>query len=115
MKISRTLSVALLMAAPIATSAQDATSPIMEKLAASRNVEVTDAQLEELKTLQLEAIWGALGDYRSNFVVGLKTTQPGERVVGRALTMRFLPPRRRGDVPGGGRSSSCPGGRPPRD
>jgi len=93
MKISRTLSVALLTAAPMATFAQDTTSPIMEKLAASRNVEVTDAQLEELKTLQLEAIWGALGEYRANFVVGLKTTQPGERVVGRALTMRFLPPR----------------------
>ena len=68
-------------------------SPLMEKLATSRNVPVTDAQLEELKSLQLEAIWDGLGDYRANYVLGLQTTQPGERIVGRALTMRFLPPR----------------------
>jgi regulator of RNase E activity RraA len=65
----------------------------MDKLAASRNVEVTDAQLAELKTLQLEALYDALGDYQGNFVLGLETTQPGQRVVGRALTMRFLPTR----------------------
>lgn len=68
-------------------------SPLMDKLASSRDVEVTDAQLEELKSLQIEAIWDALGDYRPNHVLGLRTTQPGERVVGRALTMRFLPSR----------------------
>lgn len=68
-------------------------SPLMDKLSRSRDVEVTEAQLEALKTLQLEAIWDALGDYQGNYVLGLHTTQPGERVVGRALTMRFLPPR----------------------
>jgi regulator of RNase E activity RraA len=68
-------------------------SPLMDKLASSRNVPVTDAQLEELKTLQLEAIWDGLGDYRMNYVLGLQATQPGQRVVGRALTMRFLPSR----------------------
>ncbi len=68
-------------------------SPLMDKLARSRDVRITDAQLEELKALQLEAIWDGLGDYRMNYVLGLKTTQPGERVVGRALTMRFLPSR----------------------
>lgn len=65
----------------------------MDKLASSRDVAVTDAQLEELKSLQLEAIWDGLGDYQMNYVLGLQTTQPGKRVVGRALTMRFLPSR----------------------
>ncbi len=79
---------------PAATFAQDTTtSPLMEKLASSRNVHVTDAQLDELKTLQLEAIYDALGDYQNNFVLGLQTTQPGQRIVGRALTVRYLPAR----------------------
>jgi len=68
-------------------------SPLMDMLASSRDVQVTDAQLEALETLQLEAIWDALGEHKANYVLGLRTTQPGERVVGRALTMRFLPPR----------------------
>jgi regulator of RNase E activity RraA len=65
----------------------------MDKLAHARDVLVTDEQLAELKSLQLEAIWGGLGDYQANYVLGMQTTQPGERVVGRALTMRFLPSR----------------------
>jgi regulator of RNase E activity RraA len=57
-------------------------------------VEVSDAQLEELKKHQLEGLWGAMGEYReTNYVRGFKTTRPGERLVGRALTMRFLPSR----------------------
>ncbi len=54
-------------------------SPRMDMLASSRDVEVTDAQLEELKTLQLEAIWDGLGapdvkascSVRSHFPIGL--------------------------------------------
>jgi len=65
----------------------------MDMLASTRDVEVTDAQLEELKTLQLEAIWVGLSDYQANYVLGFRTTQPGQRVVGRALTMRYLPAR----------------------
>ncbi|MBU23220.1 MAG: hypothetical protein CL476_08995 [Acidobacteria bacterium] len=85
---------ALSIASAALARAQDrAASTIMETLAPSRNVEVTDAQLEELKTLQMEALWDALGAYRENYVRGFQTTQPGERVVGRALTMRHLPPR----------------------
>ena len=68
-------------------------SPLMDMLASERDVEVTDAQLEELKTLQLEAIWVGLSDYQANYVLGFRTTQPGQRVVGRALTMRYLPAR----------------------
>ena len=57
-------------------------------------VAVTDAQIEELKKHQLEGLWGAMGEYReTNYIRGFKTTRPGERLVGRALTMRFLPSR----------------------
>ncbi len=54
---------------------------------------VSDAQLVRLREMQLEDIWSALGDYRANYVRGFQTTQPGTRIAGRALTMRFLPPR----------------------
>ena len=67
-------------------------SAIMDVLASTRGT-VSDADLEALKLLPLEAIWSGLGDYRVNYVRGFVSTQPGERVVGRALTMRFLPPR----------------------
>jgi regulator of RNase E activity RraA len=56
-------------------------------------VEVTEAQLEELASLQIEAIWDGLGDYKANYVLGFRAAQPGKRLVGRALTMRFLPAR----------------------
>ena len=56
-------------------------------------VEVSDADLARLAEMQLEDIWRSLGDYRTNYVRGFRATQPGRRVAGRALTMRFLPPR----------------------
>ena len=67
-------------------------SAVMDVLRPTRQ-DVTDEQLDQLAQLPLEAIWGALGDYRTNYVRGFTSTQPGERVAGRALTMRFLPPR----------------------
>ncbi len=67
-------------------------SAIMDVLLSTRP-RVTQAQLDQLKTLPLESIFGALGDYRLNYARGFTNTRPGERVVGRALTMRFLPPR----------------------
>ena len=67
-------------------------SAVMDVLRPTRQ-DVTDEQLDQLKALPLEAIWGGLGDYRVNYVRGFTSTQPGERLVGRALTMRFLPPR----------------------
>ena len=105
MKNRTIMAITIFMMSAVVTNAQDVAppdgfranktsySPLMDKLASSRAVVVTDAQLEELKSLQLEAIWDGLGDYRANYVLGLETTQPGERVVGRALTMRFLPSR----------------------
>ena len=67
-------------------------SPVMDALKLTRQP-VTDAQLAQLEALPLEALWGALGDYRVNYVRGFTSTQPGTRIAGRALTMRFLPPR----------------------
>ena len=67
-------------------------SAIMDVLEPSRS-EVSDEQLEALKHVPLEVIFSALGDYRLNYVTGFENTQPGARLVGRALTMRFLPAR----------------------
>ena len=61
--------------------------------AAVSDAAVSDADLARLREMQLEDIWRSLGDYRSNYVRGFRSTQPGRRVAGRALTMRFLPPR----------------------
>ena len=55
--------------------------------------EVTEEQLRRLRDVPLEVIFGAIGDYRLNYATGFENTQPGKRLVGRALTMRFLPPR----------------------
>jgi regulator of RNase E activity RraA len=56
---------------------------------------VTDEQLERLKNLSIENVWGAIQSkgYRHCFVTHLKPTQPGLKMVGRALTMRYLPQR----------------------
>ncbi len=67
-------------------------SAIMDVLGKNRT-QISAEKLEELKSVPLEVIFGAVGDYRLNYVTGFKNTQPGQRLVGRALTMRFLPPR----------------------
>ena len=67
-------------------------SAIMDMLGPAQ-IEVSDEQLDRLKEVPLEVIFGAIGDYRLNYATGFENTQPGKRLVGRALTMRFLPPR----------------------
>jgi len=67
-------------------------SAIMDVLAAERP-QVSEEQLDQLRDVPLEVIFSAIGDYRLNYVTGFATTRPGERLVGRALTMRFLPAR----------------------
>lgn len=56
---------------------------------------VTDEQLERLKNLSIENVWGAIQGkgYKACFVTHLKQTQPGVKLAGRALTMRYLPQR----------------------
>lgn len=75
-------------------TARNTYSPILDVLGPSRT-RVSDEQLERLRRLPLEAVWGALErrQYRNCFVAGLQTTQPGVKLVGRALTMRYLPVR----------------------
>ena len=68
-------------------------SPVMEVLK-SKRTPATDEQLAELKTFPIEAIWGVLkGLGYNNYLAGLKPTRPEARLVGRALTMRYLPRR----------------------
>ena len=73
---------------------RDTYSPVMEVLRPSRT-RATDAQLLKLKAVPIEAVWGAIQkkNYLQCFVNGLQMTQPGTKLVGRALTMRYLPVR----------------------
>lgn len=73
---------------------RDAQHPVMEALKKDRTP-ATDQQLEELKQLPLEAVWGSLQrlGYTSCHYSGLKSTRPQEPLVGRALTIRYLPQR----------------------
>ena len=67
-------------------------SAIMDVLGPKRPA-VSQQDLDRLKQLQFETIWGRLGEYKSNYVRGFKPTQPGKKLVGRAVTIRYLPPR----------------------
>ncbi len=67
---------------------------ILNRLAAGRP-RVSDEVLEKARKLPLEAMWGAVQrhGYRHCFVGELKTTQPRVKLVGRAVTLRYLPVR----------------------
>ncbi len=84
-------------AAPVSVdrAARDTWTPIMEVLKASRAVAVTDAQLERLRELPIEAVWGAIQGkgYVRSFENGFQGTVPHAKLVGRAVTMRYLPVR----------------------
>jgi 4-hydroxy-4-methyl-2-oxoglutarate aldolase len=73
---------------------RDTYHPVIE-LTKPQRVEVTDAQLEQLKKLPLEAIWASIRGlgYINCYHAGLQSTRPKERLVGRALTIRYLPRR----------------------
>ncbi|HEY8549848.1 MAG TPA: hypothetical protein VIL35_07845 [Vicinamibacterales bacterium] len=73
---------------------RDTWTPVMDVLRASRP-RATDAQLARLRELPLEAIWGALQGkrYQHVFEGDFKLTQPSVKLVGRAVTMRYLPVR----------------------
>ena len=86
--------------APAATTVQvnrasrDTWTPLMDVLKTQRTP-VTDAQMTRLRELPIEAIWGALQgrQYQLCFVTGFEATQSGAKLVGRALTMRYMPVR----------------------
>ncbi len=67
-------------------------SAIMDVLRPERP-EVSLEQLAALEDLQTENIWAVMGEYKYNYVTGFKSTRPGERIIGRALTIRSLPGR----------------------
>jgi 4-hydroxy-4-methyl-2-oxoglutarate aldolase len=73
---------------------RDTWTPLMDVLKDKRP-RVTDEQLERLRNLSIENVWGAIQGkgYRHCFVTHLKPTQPGLKMVGRALTLRYLPQR----------------------
>jgi 4-hydroxy-4-methyl-2-oxoglutarate aldolase len=75
-------------------AARDTWTPVMEVLKAERTA-VTDAQLQRLRELPLEAVWGSLQGrgHRLSFEGGFQLTQHNPKVVGRAVTMRYLPVR----------------------
>jgi regulator of RNase E activity RraA len=75
-------------------ASRDTWTPVMDVLKTQRTP-VTDAQMARLRELPIEAIWGALQgrQYELCFVTGFEGTQPGAKLVGRALTMRYMPVR----------------------
>ncbi|MDQ3685273.1 MAG: hypothetical protein M3430_06665 [Acidobacteriota bacterium] len=75
-------------------AARNTYTPVMDVLNPART-RVTDEQLQRLKSLPIEAVWGAIQGkgYKQCFVNNFRMTQPDVKMVGRALTMRYLPVR----------------------
>jgi len=69
-------------------------TPVMDILKPGRTA-VSDAQLQRFRELPLEAVWGALQGrrYVRSFEGGFRLTVPNPKLVGRAVTMRYLPVR----------------------
>jgi hypothetical protein len=73
---------------------KDTYHPLVEHMK-PQTMRATDAQLEKLKELPMEAMWGALRTkgYTNCCITGLQSTRPGERLVGRVKTIRGTPTR----------------------
>jgi 4-hydroxy-4-methyl-2-oxoglutarate aldolase len=73
---------------------KDTYHPIIETMK-PRMQRASDEQLRKLRDLPMEAIWSGIRSqgHLNCAVSGLKTTRPGERLVGRARTIRCLPDR----------------------
>jgi len=76
------------------SSSRAPSSPVVDLLGPKRP-RVSDAQLEKLRELPLEACWAALQGhgYRQSFEGGFLVTQPAKKVAGRVVTLRYLPVR----------------------
>src|SRR2546428_563328 len=68
--------------------------PVMEILRDQRT-SVTDQQLQQLKRLPIEAVWGILQGlgYTNCHYSGLKSTRPTEKMAGPGDTVCLLPER----------------------
>jgi 4-hydroxy-4-methyl-2-oxoglutarate aldolase len=75
-------------------ASRDTWTPVIDILK-HRRTAVTDAHLQRLRELPLEAVWGALQSrrYLRTFEGGFHVTVPEPKLVGRAVTMRYLPVR----------------------
>ena len=73
---------------------RDTYHPALDVLKA-KSARLTDPQMEKLKTFPIEAVWASVRDlgYTNAHMSGLLSTRPNERLVGRALTIRYLPRR----------------------
>jgi 4-hydroxy-4-methyl-2-oxoglutarate aldolase len=73
---------------------RDTYHPALDVLKA-KSVRLTDEQMEKLKGFPLEAVWASVQQlgYTNAHMSGLRSTRPGEPLVGRALTIRYLPRR----------------------
>jgi 4-hydroxy-4-methyl-2-oxoglutarate aldolase len=76
-----------------ARASRNTWTPVMDVL--KDRPAVTDAQLQRLRELPLEAVWGSLQRQRyvRSFEGGFQLTVPNPKLVGRAVTMRYLPVR----------------------
>lgn len=76
------------------SGAQTGVHPVMEALSRERPA-VSDALLEQLKKVHIENAWSVLmrHGYRHQFVGGFIVSQPDRPLVGRAVTLRYLPVR----------------------
>ena len=72
----------------------DTYHPVVDYLNKGK-VRATDGHLEALEKLPLETVWGILRGmgYEETFFPGMIPTLPGKRLVGRAVTIRYLPRR----------------------
>jgi len=80
---------------PVGLRAQrDTWTPLMDVLKKDRP-RVTDEQLARVAKYPIEALWNGVQNqgYTQNFANHFRLTQPGTKLVGRALTMRYLPLR----------------------
>lgn len=73
---------------------RDTWTPLMDVLKKDRP-RVTDEQLARIAKYPIEALWNGVQNqgYTQNFANHFRLTQPGTKLVGRALTMRYLPLR----------------------
>ncbi len=80
--------------APRLAGAEESAHPVVETLTAERP-KVSDALLERLKKVHIENAWSVLmrHGFRHQFAGGFVVSQPDQPLVGRAVTLRYLPVR----------------------
>ena len=85
---------AIIFLSPQYAAAQGGRHPVVESLTGERPA-VSDSLLEKLKGVHIENAWSVLMShgYKHQFVGGFVVSQPDVTLVGRAVTLRYLPVR----------------------